>query len=190
MNLLIRLGFFIALVLGSGNYLCASSYSFAPPVISRQDSLPVPKEIKNMLFYMQRDPNANTVVYQLNLTEQDIPNEKEPIDVFWIRYAEDGQRKELNYFQNKLAYGLNVKKISPERYEFQFVSYPKLTFQLKKGTDGKYHVYAPIGQKQAILKRVFVRIEGGTFWVPNVLYVDIIGVDMATGKEITERITP
>ncbi|WP_347156856.1 DUF4833 domain-containing protein [Pontibacter chitinilyticus] len=155
---------------------------------SPQDSFPVPKGIRNLLFYVQRDPNANTVIYQLNQTEQGGLNEQEPVHIFWIRYADKGERKELNYIQRKFAYGLKYKKIGKDSYELEFVSYPKLPLYLRKAADGKYHVYATINQKQAILDRIFVRIQGGTFWVPNVLYVELKGKDATTGKVVIERI--
>lgn len=157
---------------------------------SQGEKFPVPKGIPNLLFYLQRDPDANTVIYQLNLTEQGELNEAEPIKVFWIRYAEKGQQKELNYIHRKFAYSLNFKKINPEKYEFTFVSHDKILFTLRKEKDGNFHVYTTINNQSLLLKRIYVRIEGGTFWVPNVLYVDLEGVDPATGKEATMRYNP
>ncbi len=155
-----------------------------------QQDLPLPKGIPNMLFYVQRDPNTNTVVYELNLNSKGVLNEEEPVKIYWLRYADGGAKQDLNFIQRKFAYGLNVKKINPEKYELKFVSYNKRAFYLMKSPDGKFHVYATIGKKQAFLKRVFVRIEGGSFWVPNVVYVEFTGLDPATGKEVLERFKP
>jgi hypothetical protein len=177
---------------GAGESLHASVAGFDPPAFTKssKDTFPVPEGISNLLFYLQRDPDANTVVYQLNLTEQGLLNEAEPVKIFWIRYAEKGQRKELNYIHRKFAYGLLFKKLSPDKYEFRFVSHDKIQFGLMKGKDGNYQVSCSIFNKPAILKRMYVRIDGGSFWVPNVLYVDFIGVEEATGKEITQRYKP
>ncbi len=156
----------------------------------RADSLPVPKGIKHMLFYVQRDPNANTVVYELNKTADGKLNEKEPVHAFWIRYADGGERKELNYVQRRFAYGLHTKKMGNDSYELTFVSYAKLALYLRKAPDGNYHVYTTIHKQEAILDRVFVRVEGGSFWVPNVVYVELKGRNAATGKAVTERFKP
>nr|WP_245402664.1 DUF4833 domain-containing protein [Pontibacter sp. E15-1] len=157
---------------------------------AKTDTLPVPKGIKELLFYVQRDPNPNTVVYELNRTAQGALNEAEPIYPFWIRYADGGERKELNYIQRKFAYGLNTKKLGKDHYEVKFVSYGKLPLYLRKTADGKYRVYTTLNKKEVILDRVFVRIEGGTFWVPNVLYVELSGHDAATGKAVTGHFKP
>ena len=46
-----------------------------------------------------------------------------------------------------------------------------------------------IGNKVAMLVRVFIQINpGGTFWSPNVQYIEIRGWEVGTGKEVTERI--
>ncbi|WP_317175566.1 DUF4833 domain-containing protein [Pontibacter beigongshangensis] len=158
-------------------------YSVAP------DTLPVPK-VKNMLYYVQRDPNTNTVVYQLNRSANGAINEAEPVQVFWIRYAEGGARKELNYIQRKFAYGLNTRKLGKDNFELKFVCYNKLALHLRRSKDGQYHAYAKINGQEAILERVFVRVEGGSFWVPNVLYVELRGKDAASGKLVTERFKP
>ncbi|MFT2010728.1 DUF4833 domain-containing protein [Pontibacter sp. 13R65] len=157
---------------------------------AKADTLPVPKNVKNLKFYVQRDPNANTVVYQLNEVSPGVLNEQEPIHVFWIRYAEGGEQKELNYVQRKFAYGLNTKKLGKDNYELKFVCYSKLSLYLRKAADGKFNVCTTINEKEAILDRVFVRVEGGTFWVPNVLYVELKGRDAATGKPISSRFKP
>nr|WP_255749410.1 DUF4833 domain-containing protein [Pontibacter liquoris] len=167
-----------------------SAASPATGFVAAPDSLPVPKNIRHMKFYVQRDPNANTVIYQLNTTPQGKLNEKEPIHVFWIRYAEGGERRELNYVQRRFAYGLQTRKLAQDHYELKFVCYNKLPLYLRKANDGHHYVYTTINQKEAILDSIFVRIKGGTFWVPNVLYVELKGRDAATGKALTGRFKP
>lgn len=172
------------------NLQTARATTFANPLESVRDTLPVPKGIKNMMFYLQRDPNTNTVVYEQNQLEKGGLDEKDPIHVYWIRYADGGEKKDLSYLQRKFAYGLTSKKLGKDSYELKFVCYSKLPLYLKKATDGKYHVYVSINGKQAILNRIFVRIDGGTFWVPNVLYVELKGTDPVTGKAVSERFKP
>ncbi|WP_242693089.1 DUF4833 domain-containing protein [Sabulibacter ruber] len=157
---------------------------------NKGQELPTPKGISNMLFYVQRDPNTNTVVYEWNLNSKGVPNEDEPVKIYWIRYADGGKKQDLNFIQRKFAYGLNVRKINAEKYELKFVSYGKRAFYLQKGPDGKFHVYTTINQKQAVVDRIFVRIEGGSFWVPNVVYAEFKGRETATGKQTVERFKP
>lgn len=142
------------------------------------------------LFYVQRDPNSNTIVYELNTDNHGELDPEEPVHPYWIKYNERGQREELNFIQRKFAYGLVQKAEGNGRYDIRFVCYKKLPLTLMKANDGKYHIFATIAQKQVILNRIFVKIEGGSFWLPNVVYVEMKGMDPATGQEVVDRFKP
>ncbi|MCZ4223137.1 DUF4833 domain-containing protein [Pedobacter rhodius] len=141
-----------------------------------------------MLFYLQRDPNTNTLVYALNLDEQGNLRKGNPIRIYWIRYTENGEKKELGYIQRKFAYGIDTKEISKDKYEIRFVSYKKLPLYLYKNADKKYCVTVSLNNKTMKINRLFVRIEGGSFWLPNVKYAEVEGTEESSGKALTERI--
>jgi hypothetical protein len=152
---------------------------------------PVPPADPNRLFYIQRTPNINTLIYDLNIDKKTgKPDTESPVHAYWIRYNEKGQKEELNYIQRKFAYGLTTKHLGNDKYDIRFVSYKKFPLTLMKGADGKYHIFAFVSQKQTMLNYVFIKIEGGSFWLPNVIYVELKGTDPVTGKEITERFKP
>ncbi|WET01772.1 DUF4833 domain-containing protein [Flavobacterium sp. YJ01] len=152
-------------------------------------NFPTPKNIDNMLFYIQRDPNINTAIYALNYQENGKIEKSNPIKGYWIRYAEKGEKKDFSYMQRKFAYGIESKALNNEEFELQFVSYKKLSLTLKKlDSDQKYHVFVNINQRKIQVEKIFVRIEGGSFWLPNVKYAEITGIDVSSNKTITERI--
>lgn len=154
-----------------------------------QDGFPVPADDMNRLFYLQRTSNTNTIVCELNY-QDGVLNEKKPVHVFWIRYAEQSQREELSYIQRTFAYGVKAKLLAKDKYEICFVSYKKYTMLLTKKADGRYAVFVNINGRQAILNRLFIKINGGSFWSPNVEYFEIKGVEVASGKEVVERFKP
>jgi hypothetical protein len=149
---------------------------------------PTPKNIDNMLFYIQRDPNINTAIYAINYQDNGKIDKSNPIKAYWIRYAEKGVKKDFTYIQRKFAYGIESKAINNEDFELQFVSYKKLPLTLKKtDSDQKYHVFVNVNQKKIQVEKIFVRIEGGSFWLPNVKYAEVTGIDVSSNKIITER---
>ena len=76
-------------------------------------------------------------------------------------------------------------------YKLHFVSYKKQALLLSRSAkDNKYHVYANINRREALLNRIFLKVEGGTFWAPNVVYMELKGWDISTGKEVVERFKP
>lgn len=148
---------------------------------------PVPTGNPHQLFFLQRTSNTNTLVYELNYKDDGKLDEDEPVHVFWIRYQEQGQKQELNFIQRKFAYGIKATAVTKDKYQLNFVSYKKYPLYLMKGGDNKFNVYAVINQKNAILHRIFVKINGGSLFSPNIEYVEIAGHDPATGKEVMER---
>ncbi|MBL7681802.1 MAG: DUF4833 domain-containing protein [Flavipsychrobacter sp.] len=157
--------------------------------IEEQDSMPTPFGIENLLFYVQRTPNTNTIVYSLNI-KNGVLQDNNPVHIFWIRYADKGEHRELNFIQRKFAYGLTTKKTDKDRYELRFVSYDSFPLLLKKGTDGQFRVFTKIKGTDAILQRIYIKINGGTFWYPNVVYIELKGNDATTGATVIERIKP
>jgi hypothetical protein len=153
------------------------------------DTFPVPPTNPSSLFYLQRTPNANTIICELN-EKNGILDRDEPVKVLWIRYTEQHQRAELSFIQRHFAYGLKEKDLGNGTYELRFVSYKKVPMYLMKSpTDNRHHVYVTIDGRQAVLSRVYIHIDpGGTFWAPNVKYLELKGVDTQTGKELTQRL--
>lgn len=170
----------------------ASQQTVAKKVITDpQDTFPVPGGNPKQLFYLQRTANTNTIVCELNPGSNGLPDEDEPVHVFWIRYPEGGQRKELNYIQRIFAYGIKSQAQGNGVYKLHFVSYKKQNLWLMPwAKDNKYHVFTNINQRQALLTRIFIKIDGGSFWSPNIVYMELKGIDAVTGKEVMERFKP
>lgn len=178
----------VALCAGAG----AQTKKPATPVLARepQDTFPVPVT-SNQLFYLQRTANTNTVIYEANINADGHLNESNPVHVYWIRYPEGGVKKELSYIQRIFAYGIKTQKQSTDVYNTHVVSYKKANLVVKRSVkDNKYHAYATINHKEALLNRIFVKIDGGSFWSPNVVYIEMKGRDEATGEEVMERFKP
>jgi len=160
------------------------------PEAYSQDSLkfPTPTGNPNQLFFLQRSQNTNTVIYELNL-KNGLMDTVEPIHIFWICYAEHGQREELTELQRKRAYGLATKYITKDHYELRFLADKKYVMDLMKGSDNKFHIYQMINQKQVIFSKIYLQLHGGTLLSPNIEYVVLTGIDPATGVEVSEKKT-
>ena len=157
------------------------------PGFSQEMVFPVPSGNSKQLFYLQRTHNLNTIVYELNYKNGMVDKEN-PVRGFWIRYQERGQREELSFIQRKFAYGLKSIKISDNQYELSFVSYKKYKMYLRQGADKKFWVYTDINQKPAILNHIFIKINGGSIWSPNIEYIEITGFEPNSRSVVKERL--
>lgn len=154
---------------------------------------PVPPESKHMLFYLQRTHNTNTIVYAINYNADSTINEKEPVKVYWIRYADKGETLPLTSVQKQFAYGVESKEIDKEKkwFKINLTAYNKTEIFIMNSTaDKNYKAFTKINGKMAILKRVFFKTDGGTFWNPNVVYVELAGKEIANGKPTLEQFKP
>lgn len=167
--------------------LLLSQLTFAQKQVE-PENLPTPKG-SNLLFFLQRDPDTNTVVYELNYNSDGTLYRNNPIKGSWIRYEEAQMFKELTSIEKKFAYGIKSRPIGEDEYEIRLVAYKKMPMYLRKSeTDQKYHIYIKDEGKNFLLKRVFVRVNGGSFWFPKIQYIDLITTNCATGIEILKRI--
>ena len=150
---------------------------------------PVPPEDKDLLFFIQRNQNQDAIVYRLNRTPEGLINEHLPMDAYWIRFTEGGIRKELNDLQNRLLYGYDIDKISPELYRFQFVSYKDLTFYLTRIDESQdFRVVYQHDGRTIILKHIYgYAVEFGVF--PDVKYIELFGEDLNSSEPYYRKVT-
>ncbi len=158
-----------------------------------QNGYPTPPDKFERLFYIQRTGNTNTIVYDVNFSAHKTINADNPINAYWIRYADNGETKPLSYIQKTFAYGTKSKKLTSDNaFEFNLVSYSKKKMTLALDNNGKPYVFTDIDKKRIRLEHIFVKTEGGSMlsFVPKVQYVEIFGKDPNTGAAIYEKIIP
>ena len=149
---------------------------------------PIPPYSKELLFYMQRNLNENTIVYEINRDNTGLINLELPMVAHWIQYTWGGKIKSLNYIQNKLAFGYTSKTISNDLVQFNFVSYKdRNLYILKSETSFDYSVSCTINGRNCQLVNIYVYAhELGVF--PDVKFIELYGEDIETENAIYEKI--
>ncbi|RZJ87626.1 MAG: DUF4833 domain-containing protein [Chryseobacterium sp.] len=103
---------------------------FAGGVFGQEPAYPIPTGDPNQLFYLQRTSNSNTVVYGLNYKNGALDPE-EPVNAYWIRYADQGQKSDLTFLQRHFAYGIKATKDGDDQYKLLFTAYKDITMTWK-----------------------------------------------------------
>lgn len=160
-----------------------------PKTIKEQYNYPVPPEDNKNLFYIQRSPNANLIQYEIKIDDKGQIDEEEPIDVYWIRYNTHGGRRELKWYERKLAYGVKTSKLDDHTWKVNLVSYKKRSLYVVKNEDGTYQANMEINGKISKFSSVFVDVKENTFF-PKIGSIEIFGEDLETGQEVYERFVP
>jgi hypothetical protein len=140
------------------------------------------------LFKVGRTKDANEIFYDINLTSNGSLNVENPINIYWIKKTKGGTTEPLTSIQTKFAYGVDYLSKNEHSAVFQFVSYDKRTFTLKKDNKGVFRVFTSVRNKEVIVNQIYVYIVGGSFWFPTVPKVELHATDLITGIEFTEVI--
>lgn len=161
---------------------------FALQIVA-QDNYPIPKKNKALLFYIQRNHNKNTIIYDANFDKTGNLIENNPINVYWIRYEELGQKMDLRAIEKKFAYGLECTKIESQKnyYQVELVAYDKRKLWLKQEAPYKAAVYMMINGKLSLLEHQYIFADNSGLW-PDVKYIELFGKDIATSKKVYEKI--
>jgi hypothetical protein len=154
-------------------------------LLSRAGSAPADSAC-GPLFVVDRSVNANEVVYEAVRGADGLLDPRKPIRVFWRMKAEDGRETGLNFFERIRAYGVEVTgHPRPDTFLLKMRAFPGRSIVLREhGTCAQ--VVTEIGDRSAILSRVFVTATKGLF--PSVSSVDVFGTDAETGVPMSEHV--
>jgi len=140
------------------------------------------------LFHIERSKNKNIVCYDLHANATDAPDEKKPLSVYWINREErPGQYGKLSYIQEKLAYGYTVKGKQNGKIVIELNAAKNRKITLEHNGQ-EYFCLIDINRQPSVLQMIYIKTKTGNSL--QVEYVDIQGLDLATGAPVTERFTP
>ena len=150
------------------------------------EDFPRVEETKERLFYIQRNRNKNTIVYDLNLNSDGSLNTKNPINVYWRKFQNHGGLKDdLSWLELHFAYGYRSRK-RDDQYHIKLKAYNERAIRLTL-KDGKWIPLIDINGQSCVLKNLYIFADESKLW-PSVKYADIYGEDISTGELIKERI--
>ncbi len=179
-------GSFLAIAVAGPLYVLAQPKTALPSVF---DGYPVPPKSKELLFYIQRNKNANAIVYEARLDADGRLVDKDPVRVNWIRYTQGGMREPINVFENRMAYGVRHRQTKDGVAWMNFVASNKYPFRVEVNDAGQAEARMLINGRYARLDHVEVQAKESGF-LPKILHVDLCGTEVVSGKEVVERLHP
>lgn len=133
------------------------------------------------LFRIERSINQNIVCYDANL-KNGLPDRKDPIDSYWSQLNNPKDRSEITMF-DAIAFGYKVKYVSDKEYLFTLRASSKKTFKMCQ-YKGKWVATTDINGHEAQVTKLYVKMKTKL----TADYLDIYGVDLATGQQVKERL--
>jgi hypothetical protein len=159
-------------------------------VRQQTDSFPVPPINHKTLFYLQRNLDLNSVIYEMNFDDNGKPNDLSPVNVSWL-INKTGKRIPLSMAQRKWAYGVKSTVIVADNplIKINIAAYKKVDIYLSYSSAAeKYVAIVYIDERSVVVKRVFVNITGGTSIRPKVAWIKLFGNDLNSGKAVEKKL--
>jgi hypothetical protein len=141
--------------------------------------------IRKRLFVIERNMNKNTVCYDVNIKNGSLDQDN-PIDAYWIDYATDGKRSELNYIQRRMAYGYSYEKANAGNVFVTLKAFDKRKILVSLDIKGNPRALLKIAGVDANLSKIFVTAKPKMY--TNVEFIELYGMDIRTGKSVYEKI--
>ena len=103
--------------------------------------------------------------------------------------AVDGHREELTPLEKARAYGFTVEPAHDSKsYRLKLVAQRQREISIVRQGD-TVHAESVIGGRRAWLRKMYVNTHK-VLAVPTVKYIELFGIDMATGESVSEKVTP
>ncbi len=171
--------------------LVAPSQAANQSFCSDDPRYPEPQD-ENLVFYLQRSDNINTIVYAVNRRADGTVNSRDPVLVYWRWYEKGGERRELTFLQRNLAFGVQLapSQDHPGDYIARLNAYPNIPVLVDQARDGKVRALMMIDGKPAQLICVYVEWRQPIIILPQVLHIDFFGRTLDGGKKVVGRLTP
>ncbi len=158
--------------------------------VQQKNNYPIPKT-KNLLFYIQRNHNENAIVYDAVYDKDGKLNPDKPVEAYWIRFQEYGQRMELRYYERWMAYGIKAEKSDNPNYDYRLYlsASDKVVLWLKQIAPFKSIVITEINGKPVRLDHLFATLDESG-WIPKVLYGEFYAYYLDNNKAAYKKVFP
>jgi hypothetical protein len=140
------------------------------------------------LFVIERNTNANVVHYDANIAANGQLDPRQPVTAYWVMAAADGHREELTPLEKSRAYGFTVEPKDSNSYRLRLVAQRRRDISIVRQGDA-VRAEAVIGGHRAWLQRMYVNSHK-VLAVPTVKYIEMFGIDLATGESVSEKVLP
>lgn len=142
----------------------------------------------NQLFYVQRSPNSNTVIYAAKLDGRGEFDSAAPVEAFWRKFNIDGSKQPLNFMERLMAYGVHMNpRGKGQPVTFTIAALPERTLMLTVDAQRHPEALMQMGSHTVKLAYVYLHVVEGEL-LPSVPELDIFGTDVSSGKALHEHL--
>lgn len=150
---------------------------------------PVPDD-PHQVFFLQRSMNSNTVVYTARFDAQGNLDRRQPLDIYWRRYNDQGERRELNRIERLFAFGVSVRRTrEPGVFRINFRAVPQFNMTLRQEGPFRAALYGSHEMYSGRLVNIYLELADSRF-IPQIDHVRLVVLDPETSRYKDVHIVP
>lgn len=156
---------------------------------SSSTGYPVPSD-PNQIFFLQRSMNSNTIVYSARIGSDQKLDRDEPIEIFWRRYNDNGEKLPLTFAERNLAFGVRTKLLrnGSDAYLVTLKAYAGRSAVLRI-VNGGPQLEGKVAGQDARLISAFLHLDESER-IPRVIKVDLRGEALDSKQPLFESFIP
>lgn len=155
--------------------------------ITEPTDFPAPPHTKQSLFYIYRNLNNHSVVYEINKLANGTINPEDPIKIYWNRVGEKERYRALNYMERTFAYGLKSDPLKNGSVHSIFVARKGYAIDVYVDEKGQATAVMKIDNKISKLVKIFVQVAEDGLW-PKIAHVEFFGTELKTNLSTYEKL--
>src|ERR1700761_7415473 len=116
----------------------------------------------NQLFYIQRSPNSNTIVYTAHRDDKGMIDTSNPVEAFWRKFNIDGSKQSLNMIERMMAYGVRADRAQPGKpTTFSIAALPERKFELTFDAHHGPMALLKMGEHTVAVRYIYLQVKEG-----------------------------
>lgn len=155
--------------------------------VRSEGDFPAPPYTKQSLFYIYRNLNNHSVVYEINKLANGTIDPENPFKIYWNRVGEKHRYRDLNYMERTFAYGLKTNPMGNGKVHAIFVARKEYSIDAYIDEKGQAIALMKIDNKISKLVKIFVQVAEDGWW-PKIAYVEFYGADIKTNLPTYEKL--
>ncbi len=145
--------------------------------------------LRQGLFRIERSTNDNIIQYDAQIGRDGKLDSRKPVVGYWIRLAEQGQVKKLNFMQKKFAYGFKTSYNAVEdTAEIKMAANIGRSITVRLA-GCRFRALTTIDGNLSYIEVIYIRARGKGIFT-KVEYIELHGIDAHTGAVRYERFNP
>ncbi|EAY03966.1 hypothetical protein TVAG_314960 [Trichomonas vaginalis G3] len=146
------------------------------------------EKVSYELFRFTKSENKNYVVYEVVMKKDD-PTKMDTVHGYWVLGQTDGSIEELNWFEKKFGYGIQIDKVEEDKITFHCVAIKYFVLICEKAGD-KYQCRTEIDGVQAYISSIYIDVTTVILIKPVIHSITVTGHAVDDGREVKQVIVP